>query len=45
VNGLTTTYLLDGDNVVQENAGGTVTNLLQGPGTDNLLQLKKIVRN
>jgi hypothetical protein len=24
--------------VVQENAGGTLTNLLHGPGTDNLLQ-------
>jgi hypothetical protein len=33
-----TTYLLDGDNVVQENTSGVATNLLQGPGTDNLLQ-------
>jgi hypothetical protein len=24
--------------VVQENSGGTLTNLLHGPGTDNLLQ-------
>ena len=38
VNGTVTTYLLDGDKVVQENTSGTVTNLLQGPGTDNLLQ-------
>jgi hypothetical protein len=30
--------LLAGDGIVQENAGGTLTNLLHGPGTDNLLQ-------
>jgi hypothetical protein len=33
-----TTYLLDGDNVVQENTSGVATNLLQGPGPDNLLE-------
>jgi RHS repeat-associated protein len=38
VGSASTSYLLDGDGVVQENSGGTLTNLLHGPGTDNLLQ-------
>ena len=38
VGSTTTSYLLDGDEVVRETTGGTPTDLLQGPGTDNLLE-------
>jgi RHS repeat-associated protein len=38
VNGAATAFLLDGDNIVKETTGGVSTDLLQGPGTDNLLQ-------
>ena len=37
VGGVTTSYLLDGNEVVRETTAGTPTDLLQGPGTDNLL--------
>jgi hypothetical protein len=34
----TTTYLLDGGNVVKETTGGVATDLLQGPGLDHPLK-------
>ena len=37
ISGATTSYLLDGDSVVRETKAGVNTDLLQGPGTDNLL--------
>jgi YD repeat-containing protein len=37
VGSVTTSYLLDGDEVVRETTAGSPTDLLQGPGTDNLL--------
>jgi RHS repeat-associated protein len=38
VGGTQTTYLLDGDSVVRESKAGVNTDLLQGPGVDNLLE-------
>ena len=37
VGGVTTSYMLEGDNVVEERAGGVTTKDLQGPGIDNVL--------
>ena len=37
VGGVTTSYMLEGANVVEERAGGVTTKDLQGPGIDNVL--------